>query len=457
MYRLLQTCDLRPLLPSLSPLPSQCDMWAKIDAAKAGDPRIPSVNNPYATDRPEERPAGGTCQTPCPPRPPDFRVQQGHCYKRYTTVTKSRGAGVSREFGTHLKDLLLFQGTSAGVALVHGHSFPWPHEDLHLPDGVHDDGEPVEPEKDYYMLPNTMAARLTKCHNFCKELPDVMCNYRSITLHPEGLTWVPLGTVGGDLPSACRASAANKHVPGIEGYTERSSRVKDGRQEYAFCSSYSSEKGREEWVFDDIGHLPPVIACLPPPERRATALLRMRCCMFKGGGGVGSGYTILKGAAEYVPADFDGSVDNIAIDPTKTKNVRPEKVNAAVQWLVHSNPLVAKYLTVWDTPKDKLSQPSQDQKDNSMLAGFPTIPCPANTTGDSNADVQGLVLPSGRDKPVPETHNSAMGLQNIVAGDLLPRVSGGPSLAGRGEASIPRALRPLPRQRHRPRSLHGNA
>ena len=83
-------------------------------------------------------------------------------------------------------------------------------------------------------------------------------------------------------------------------------------------------------MLDDIGHLPPVIACLTPPERRATALLRMRCCMFKGGGGVGSGNTILKGAAEYVPADFDGSVGNIAIDPTKTKNVRPEKVNAAV-------------------------------------------------------------------------------------------------------------------------------
>ena len=56
-------------------------------------------------------------------------------------------------------------------------------------------------------------------------------------------------------------------------------------------------------MFDDIGHLPPVIACLTPLERRATALLRMRCCMFKGGEGVGSGYTTLKGAAEYVPAD----------------------------------------------------------------------------------------------------------------------------------------------------------
>eukprot|EP00904_Undaria_pinnatifida_P002719 jgi/Undpi1/12448/HiC_scaffold_5.g02119.m1 len=263
--------DKKPGLVSKPVDTTKGGMWANIDAAKAGDPRLPSVNNPYATDRPEERPAA--------------------------------------------------------------------------------------------------------------------------LLYPEGVTWVPFGTVGGDLPSACRASAANKHVPGIEGYTERSSRIKDERQEYAFCSSHSSEKGREEWVFDDIGHLLPVIACLTPPERRATALLRMRCCMFKGGGGVGSDYTIFKGAAEYVPADFDGSVGNIAIDPTKTKDVRPEEVNAAVQWLAQNNHLVAKYLTVcffffffflssggwgkikltvWNTHKDKLSQPSRDQKDNSIPAGFPT-------------------------------------------------------------------------------------
>ena len=67
----------------------------------------------------------------------------------------------------------------------------------------------------------------------------------------------------------------------------------------------------------------------------------MRCCMFKGGGGVGSGYTILKGAAEYVPADFDGAVGRIAIDTTKTNDIRPEKVNAAVQCLLVHNPLVA--------------------------------------------------------------------------------------------------------------------
>jgi len=65
---------------------------------------------------------------------------------------------------------------------------------------------------------------------------------------------------------------------------------------------------REQRVFDDIGAAPPVLACLKHAERRATAFLRTCCCMRKGGGGAGSGYTILKGAAEYVPADFNGSV-----------------------------------------------------------------------------------------------------------------------------------------------------
>ena len=43
--------------------------------------------------------------------------------------------------------------------------------------------------------------------------------------------------------------------------------------------------------------------------------------MFKGGEGVGSGHTILKGAAEYVPADVDGAVGRIVIDTTKTKDI----------------------------------------------------------------------------------------------------------------------------------------
>ena len=121
------------------------------------------------------------------------------------------------------------------------------------------------------------------------------------------------------------------------------------------------------------------------------------------------------------------------MNPTKTENVRPENVNAAVQWLVQNHPLLAKHLTVWDTHKDKLSQPPPDQNDNSTPAGISTISCFANTTGDSNVDVQGLVLPSGRDNPVLETQYSATGLEIIVAGYLLPRVSCGPSPGSEGE------------------------
>ena len=51
-------------------------------------------------------------------------------------------------------------------------------------------------------------------------------------------------------------------------------------------------------MFHNISHLHLVKACLTPPDRRATALLRMRCCIYKGSGGVGSGYPILKGAAK---------------------------------------------------------------------------------------------------------------------------------------------------------------
>ena len=272
----------------------QAGMWANIKAAKAGDPRLPAVNNPYMkTSKHDSKPADDTQrnQTPCPARPPDVRNHLSHSYEKYTTETKTRGNAVSRGFGTTLKDVPLFQVTSEGIRPVQGHRFPWPHEDLHNPRGINDDESLEHPEKDYYMLPsNTTANRITKFHKFCKELPEVMCNYCSITLYPEDVKWVALEPeVEGSLPPACRAAAANAHVPGIEGYTARSSRLKNGHQQYAFCSSHSSEKGRREWVFDDIGAVPAVIECLTPSERRATALLRMRCCMFKGGGGVGSG------------------------------------------------------------------------------------------------------------------------------------------------------------------------
>ncbi|CAB1102612.1 unnamed protein product [Ectocarpus sp. CCAP 1310/34] len=371
-------------------------MWAKLAAAKAGDPRLAPPKNTYlkaSTKNAESRGDRQKPTRPCPTNPPDIQVGQSHAYGRFTPKTLTRGKGVSRVFGATLADVPLFQSTSTGVRPQKGHCFPFPHEDLHNPRGIDDEDNVLreEAEKDYYMLPdNSVANRITKFHNFCKEMPDVMCNYCSITLYPEDLKWVAIEPPGeGALPAACRASAANAHVPGIEGYTARSSRVKDGRQQYAFCSNHASEEGRQEWVFDDVGPVPDVIACLTPPERRATALLRMRCCMFKGGGGVGSGYTILKGAAEYVPADFDGSVGQIAIDSSKTKDIRPEKVNAAVTWLVDNNPLVAKYLTVWDTHKDKLSQPSQKIEDSTIPAGFPTIQCPAGRAGDTPSDIQG--------------------------------------------------------------------
>ena len=62
--------------------------------------------------------------------------------------------------------------------------------------------------------------------------------------------------------------------------------------------------------------------------------MRMRCCMFKGGGGVGSWYIFITGAAEYVPADFDGSVGKVNIDVDKTRAIRPDKINDALRWLI---------------------------------------------------------------------------------------------------------------------------
>ena len=119
--------------------------------------------------------------------------------------------------------------------------------------------------------------------------------------------------------------------------------------------------------------------------------------------------------------DFNSAVGRIAIDTTKTKDICPEKVNAAVQWLLVQNPLAAKYLTVWDTHRDQLSQPSQGTHDNTIPIGFPSVPFPAGRTGDTCADIEGLVTPSG-DKPVPQTHDRAFGLDQLVAGDVLPQI-----------------------------------
>ena len=250
-----------------------------------------------------------------------------------------------------------------------------------------------------------------------------MRNYCSITLYPEEISWVGgLEAPGGGLPAVCGAAEANSHVPGIEGYATRSTRSKNNRTEWAFCKRHSTEKGRKEWVFSDIGEVPSVVSCLNPAEKRALALLRMRCCLFKGGGGVGSGYQILKGVAEYVRGDFDGAAGSIAIDKSKTKYIRPEKVNDALRWLKENNLIVRKYFTLWDTHEEQLSQPSQDIDNSNLPSGFPTIPCPAGKGSDTRYDVQGLVLGLG-EKPVPQTHNQDNLLKDLVAGDILPRPS----------------------------------
>lgn len=197
--------------------PYQGSMWDVLDVAKAGDPR-----NPYAKSKPSEIPRGdspqpdGTARA-CPNRPPDACVDQPHPYERFTDHTKARGKAVSKTFSTLLADLPLFQGVSAGVQPVETSSYPWPHENLHPSDCSADGAGGVtsdaQDEKDYSMLPdNTTANRITKFHNFCKEVPDVMCNYCSITLYPEDVKWVTIQTPDNGVPSACRASAANAHL-----------------------------------------------------------------------------------------------------------------------------------------------------------------------------------------------------------------------------------------------------
>ena len=148
----------------------QAGMWVNIKAAKAGDPRLPAVNNPYMkTSKHDSKPADDTQrnQTPCPARPPDVRNHLSHSYEKYTTETKTRGNAVLRGFGTTLEDVPLFQVTSKGTRHVQGHRFQWLHEDLHNPRGINDDESLEHPGKDYYMLPsNTTANRITKFHNF---------------------------------------------------------------------------------------------------------------------------------------------------------------------------------------------------------------------------------------------------------------------------------------------------
>lgn len=427
-------------------------MWEKRDRAKAADPRI----NPYAPKDPEVKAADDKQtdrpkENPCPPPPPHCDLGDAHPYVNMapTNVPNARGANklrASKSFGTTLVDCPLLQGINQSVNID---GWVWPHENLFRGGFSVDQGEEEkEQEKeeeeegeeeglpktgvvggddyDYYMLPNQgEASNITNFHHFCLEMPDVMCNYCSITLYPEDVCWVELDSPEEGQPAECRASAANAHVPGIDGYTKRSRCSFGDMIQWAFCKRHSTDKGREEWVFDGIGEVPEVISSLHPPERRALALLRMRCCLFKGGGGVGTGYQILKGAAEYVPGDFDGVTGSIAIDRSKTKDIRPDKVDEALAWLKVHNPMVRKYFTLWDTHKDKLSQPSQDSQDAILPSGFPTIPCPAGKGGEAKFDVQGLVLPTGQNQ-LPQTHNQDLNIKELIAGDVQPRPSDQP-------------------------------
>ena len=146
-------------------------MWTNTEAAKAGDPRLPAVTIPcLKTSNHDSTLADDTQRnhTPCLARPPDVRNHLSHSYGKYTTETKTRGNAVSRGFGTTLKYVPLFQGTSEGIRPVQCHRFPWPHEDLHNSRAINDDESLEHPEKDYFMLPsNTTANRITKFYKFC--------------------------------------------------------------------------------------------------------------------------------------------------------------------------------------------------------------------------------------------------------------------------------------------------
>lgn len=56
--------------------------------------------------------------------------------------------------------------------------------------------------------------------------------------------------------------------------------------------------------------------------------------MFKDGGRVGSGCTIIKGATGYVTVAFDGSIRQIIIDIEETRDICPHKINDVHRWLI---------------------------------------------------------------------------------------------------------------------------
>ena len=96
-------------------------MWANIEVAKAGDPRLPAVTNPcLKTSNHDSTPVDDIQRNhmPCPSRPRVVRNHLNHSYEKNTTETITRGNAVSRRFGTTLKDVPLSQGTSQGIRPV---------------------------------------------------------------------------------------------------------------------------------------------------------------------------------------------------------------------------------------------------------------------------------------------------------------------------------------------------
>ena len=69
-----------------------------------------------------------------------------------------------------------------------------------------------------------------------------------------------------------------------------------------------------------------------------------------------------------------------------------------------------------------LSQTDTSQPDAGTPSGSPTLSCSRGRGGDSTCDVQGLVLPSSVQQ-MAETHNSDLRLNQLIAGEVMPRTS----------------------------------
>lgn len=99
---------------------------------------------------------------------------------------------MSRAFVYTLIEVLLYQGTSAGVAPVLNHRYSWLYVILVRPVKAKEHeiavagdeaGNNDDAGTGNYMVPDSNTAnRITDFHKLCPEMPDVMHNYCSITL-----------------------------------------------------------------------------------------------------------------------------------------------------------------------------------------------------------------------------------------------------------------------------------